>query len=98
MDLINTVNNALQNPYLKSGLALFLVLYSSMSRPELPSMIMLLFDNAIFRLLVLTLIVFMSNGDVQVALLVAVAFTVTLNFLNEQKIAEGFAERFTDKH
>lgn len=88
--LSTSANRALNNNYVKAGAALFLVLYSSLARPQLPQFVMDLFDNSIFRLAVLTLVVFMGNGNIQIALLTAVAFTITMSMLNEQKIAEGF--------
>lgn len=90
--LSTSANMALSNNYVKTGLALFLVLYSSLARPQLPQFVMDLFDNSIFRLVVLTLVVFMGNGNIQIALLTAVAFTITMSMLNEQKIAEGFVD------
>ena len=80
------------NKYLTSGLSLFLAMYASMARPQLPPFIAALFDNAVFRMLILSLVVFMSGQNVQLSVMVAVAFTVTMNLLNEQKIAEGFVD------
>jgi len=85
-----SANKVLNNNYVKAAIPLFLVLYSSLARPQLPQFVMDLFDNSIFRLAILTLVVFMGNGNIQIALLTAVAFTITLSMLNEQKIAEGF--------
>ena len=76
--------------YAAAGANLFLVLYASMARPQLPDFVVGLFDNMFFRLFVLTLVVYMSNQNLSVSIMVAVAFTVTMNLLNEQKIAEGF--------
>lgn len=80
------------NTYLSAGVSLFLVLYAGMARPQLPGFMVALFDNAIFRVLVLSLVVFMGGNDAHLSLMVAVAFTVTMNLLNEQKIAEGFVD------
>jgi hypothetical protein len=67
-------------------------MYASMARPQLPPFVASLFDNAVFRMLILSLVVFMSGQNVQLSVMVAVAFTVTMNLLNEQKIAEGFVD------
>jgi hypothetical protein len=80
------------NTYLTSGASLFLVLYAGLARPQLPPFMVELFENPIFRVLVLSLVVFMGGNDAQLSLMVAVAFTVTMNLLNEQKIAEGFVD------
>lgn len=80
----------LGNTYVSAAVTLFLILYASLARPQLPVFIAKLFDNPLFRLLVLFGIAFMASRNFQVALLVSVAFTVTMNLLNEQKIVEGF--------
>jgi hypothetical protein len=89
---LRTFNTALTNPYVSASLSLFLVLYSSLARPELPTFVMDLFDNSIFRILVLSLVVFMSGRNLQLSIMIALAFTVTMNMLNEQKVAEGFID------
>lgn len=76
--------------YVTSAASLFLVLYAGLARPELPKFVAGLFDHAVFRLLVLTLIVFMSGQNIQLSLMIAIGFTITMNLLNEQKIKEGF--------
>lgn len=67
-------------------------MYASMARPQLPEFISVLFDNPVFRVLVLSLVVFMSGKNLQLSVLIAVAFTVTMNLLGEQRIAEGFVD------
>ena len=81
------------NPYVSATLTLFLILYGSLAAPQLPVSVMNLFDNAGFRLLVLVGIAFFANRNLQVALLVAIVFIITMNVLNEQRIVEGFLAR-----
>lgn len=94
--VLGSVNNGLKgllaNPYVTASASLFLVLYASMARPQLPNFVISLFDNAVFRIAVLSLVVFMSGQNIQLSILIAVAFTVSMNLLNEQKIAEGFVD------
>lgn len=80
----------MQNPYVSATLVLFLILYSALARPDLPDFIMNLFNNAIFRLLILFLIAYFAAKNVQVAILVAIGFTITMNLLSERKMAENF--------
>lgn len=87
---MDTLTNYLSDPYVSAALTLFLVLYGAMARPDLPDFVSQLFDNAIFRMGVLFLIAYTSSKNIQVALLVAVGFTVTMQLLSERKIAEGF--------
>jgi len=89
-NLDTAVNNALNNNYVKGLLTLVTILYASMARPELPQYIANLFDSGLFRVVFCALIVFLASKSTMVAILVALVFTVTMNLLNEQKIAEGF--------
>lgn len=86
----NLLQTAIKNNYFSGALTVFLVLYGGLAKPQLPEFIAVMFDHALFRLTVLALIAYISTKDLQVALLVAVAFTITMNLLNEQKVAEGF--------
>lgn len=90
MEQLDQFAMTLQNPYVAAPLTLFLVLYGGMAKPDLPDPILNLFDNAFFRVLVLFLIAFTATKNAQVALMVAVAFTVTMNLLSEKKMVEGF--------
>ena len=90
MDVLDNLTDLMNNPYFSAGLTLFLVLYGGMAKPDLPDFVMDLFDNALFRVLVLFLIAFTSVRNSQVALVVAVVFTITMNLVSERKMAEGF--------
>lgn len=78
------------NQYVHAFLTVFVILYAGLARPALPSFIAKLFEYAVFRLLVLFTIAWISSRDAQVALLVAVAFVLTMGFLSEQRMVEGF--------
>jgi len=90
MNQLNQFAEVLQNQYVSGVLLIFLILYGGMAKPDLPAPIMNLFSNAFFRVFVLFLIAFVATKNVQVALMVAVAFTVTMNLVSEKKMAEGF--------
>ena len=89
-NLMENMSGFMQNPYVSATLVLFLILYSSLARPDLPDFIMNLFNNAIFRMLILFLIAYIAANNVQVAILVAIGFTVTMMLLSERKMAENF--------
>jgi len=84
------MSDFMQNPYVSATLVLFLILYSSLARPDLPDFVMSLFNNAIFRMLMLFLIAYIAVANVQVAILVAIGFTITMMLLSERKMAENF--------
>src|SRR3989338_4931639 len=84
------VSNVMNNPYVSGFLTLFGILYISMAPPALPVFMQELFEYVWFRFFVLVLTAYIATKNLKVALIVAIAFVVTLNLLNEQKIAEGF--------
>lgn len=77
-------------PYASPAASLFLLLYASLARPQLPELLANMFNNALFRLIILALVVFMSGHNFQLSLMIAIAFTLSMNLLSEQKVAEGF--------
>ena len=72
-------------------LSTFLILYGGLASPELPGFVRKLFENRIFKILILSLVVYTSNKDPKFAVLMAVAFTITMNMLDNQIIAEKFS-------
>ncbi len=70
--------------------SMFLVLYAGMASPELPSVIKKMFNNSIFRILILSLIVYKGNKDPQLAIIIAISFTITMNYLRDNELKEEF--------
>jgi len=85
---------AFTNPYTKSILTLFLVLYGGLAAPKLPDSLLKLFDNQIFRIIILALIVYMGQKDAMFAIMIAVAFVISMNTLNQKKIKKKMKEKF----
>lgn len=79
------------NPYVIATLTILVLLYVASIRPELPPYIKTLFNNPIFRVLILFLIVVRGNKDPVFSLALAVGFVVTLSFLGEQQAKEAFS-------
>lgn len=94
--LNNLFDQALKNQYITGILTLGLILYASMARPGLPEGLVTLFDHGGFRFMFCALIVYVASKNIRVALIVALAFVVTMSVLNEQKIAEGFTDGLRD--
>tara|TARA_B100001964_G_C13895015_1_gene449001 strand:+ start:330 stop:650 length:321 start_codon:yes stop_codon:yes gene_type:complete len=76
--------------FASSVMTLLIVLYSGLARPELPKSIRKLFNNAVFRVLVLALVVYRGNKDPQFAIMLAVGFVITMNLISEQELKEKF--------
>ena len=69
---------------------MILVLYAGMASPKLPNLIKKMFNNSIFRILILSLIVYKGNKDPQLAITIAIAFTITMNYLRDNELKEEF--------
>ena len=95
LDTINSwFTNLLQNQWVTAIIALFLILYASMARPELPDSVARLFENPFFRLFVLFCIAYAASKNVTIAVVVAVAFAVVMSMLSEMRLREGFSSGF----
>jgi hypothetical protein len=80
---VNKSLSFLDNPYAKNIIKMLLVLYAGLAAPRLPSFLASLFNNAIFRIVVLFLIAYLGLKDPTIALLSAVAFTLSIIFLKK---------------
>ena len=97
MDLLSdTVNTATESmnfvlkPFIEQQtlftfVSIFLMLYASLAKPKIPIIIRQLFDNAVFRFMVLTLILWRGNKDIKSSLLLAIGFVLTMQIVNKQK-------------
>jgi hypothetical protein len=86
----SVVNNNLgwvhKNKYVLPVLSLFLGMYAALARPNLPNFIVKLFENPVFRLVMISYIIYRGNHDPQLALMIAAAFLVTIHVINKQKL------------
>jgi len=87
---MDALNKFLKNKYVTGAVMVLAVFYASLLRPQLPVFIHDLFDNAAFRLLVLTFIAYVGSQNLQVSIVLAIVFMLTLQFIGEQKMTEGF--------
>ena len=83
-------NNILQNDYVAVILAIFVIAYGfALSRVQLPGYIRNLFNNDIFRVVFLSLLLIHNfNRTPHVAVAIALIFVITLHYLHEQEIKE----------
>jgi hypothetical protein len=89
---MNPDMNFLNNDYVAAGIALLVALYASKSSVKLPKFVKNLFNNSIFRVVFLSLLLTQYfNKAPHVALAVALVFIMTLYFIEEQEIKENFA-------
>ena len=91
MEQFNTVVNqnlgwVHENKYVLPVLSLCLGMYAALARPKLPSFIAKLFENPVFRLVVIAYIIYRGNKDPQLSLMIAAAFLITMHMINKQQI------------
>ena len=84
------MDNIMENKFVSTGITLVIGLYASLLGPNLPSFIKKLFDNVVFRILVLFLIAVRANNDPAMSIVMAVAFILTLDYIYKQDAQETF--------
>ena len=91
MDSISkSLNTLFDNKTFSTSMSLLLALYAGAAAPALPNNVIVFFDTVIGKLLITFLIAYLSSKNIQLALMLAVAFVVSLNIINTNKINEGF--------
>jgi hypothetical protein len=81
------LNTYTDNTYITSFLILFFVSYGSFlgSGGKPPAVLITLFKNPIFRILMLTLLAYLANKNIQVSLAVALVFYLTQQYIFKQE-------------
>ncbi len=81
----------LDNKYFSTVVTIGLALYAALLGPDLPEPIKKLFSNTLFRIGVLALVVVKGNQDPAMAIIIAVAFVLTLDYIHLASSKEMFA-------
>ena len=74
------------NAYVAGAVTLFLVLYGAMAAPALPPMIAMLFENPVFKMLILVLVLIIRNYNPTMAVLIAIGFVISMQTLSKYRI------------
>ena len=91
MDILDSaLSSIFKNKYSSTIVTIFLIAYASLARPKLPNFITNLFENPIFRVFLLSLIVYRGNKNPKLSILIAMGFVVTMNIISKQKIFDNF--------
>jgi hypothetical protein len=84
--------SVLDNEYMFVALTSLLALYGANTRVQLPSFIRTLFENNIFRVVFLSLLlIYKFDKAPQVATVVSLVFVLTMHHLSQMEIRENFA-------
>ena len=80
----------LEGPYVYGIIIIILTMYGPRLSPKLPKVVRDLFNNSVFRLSVLVLILYLTTTNLQSALIVGLTFTLVTNITNSLDIQEHF--------
>ena len=89
---VGVLNNTTENPVLYGVVAMFLAMYGPRLHPRLPPVVRNLFNNNMFRFAVILLVIYMSNKNLQMALVVAIGFLLVTSIATSLDIDEHFAK------
>ncbi len=81
----------LDNKYFSTVVTIGLGLYAALLGPDLPEPIKKLFSNTLFRIGVLALVVVRGNQNPTMAIMIAIAFVLTLDYINLASSKEMFS-------
>jgi hypothetical protein len=90
MDQVETylqpVIDTLKNPYVVGVFGILAIVYGSFLAPELPPSVAAWFDNPIFKVLFIFLILAVQNINPVVAILLALGFIISMQTLNRYRV------------
>ena len=81
-----SINRALDNVYISTIIKVFIGLYAAFAAPKLPASLVNLMDNVLVRIGFAFTIVLVATRDPQIALMVAIAFIITLQTANKFRL------------
>jgi hypothetical protein len=82
-------NDFVRNQNVVYGIVfLFLMLYSAQIAPKLPLNVLRVFDNTFFKIFIFALILWVARVSPSMAILIAVAFLMSTNVMNNKKLLE----------
>ena len=90
------LNNLLGGPYVYGAIVLIIGMYGPRLSPRLPTPVRDLFNNAYFRFVVLTMVVYLSNKNLYLAMTVSIAFVLLLNLANSLEVEEHFVKKYAE--
>lgn len=89
---INMLDQFLENPYLMAFIKVSLVLYAATVAPKLPNNVKQVFENTYFKIAFIFLMLYISQMDFQLSLILAIAYVVSINLLSGRSALESFAD------
>ena len=93
----STLNTKKSNPYIYGIIIIALTMYGPRLSPGLPPAVKEMFNSPIFRIIVLTLVIYLSNTDLTMALLVSIGFVLLVSRSSSLETFEYFDIQENDK-
>lgn len=87
-DIEGTLDTGLSNKYVSTTLKVLLAFYAAFAAPNLPRSVASLLDHTVVRILIAILIVFVATKDASLAILVSLAFVLSLQTANKYKLID----------
>lgn len=87
----------IESTWLFGVLSLFLALYGPRLQPKLPAVIRNLFNNSLFRGVVLFLVVYLAGKDMAASLTIAIIFLVVMGMLQQSNMLSDVNEFFVNE-
>jgi predicted PurR-regulated permease PerM len=75
--------------------SLFLIFYITLDTPILPHFIIKLFSNILFRLIIILYILYNTNHDLKLSVLLTCGFLLIMYLINKQLVKEMFSNTST---
>ena len=90
LDINKTLDTLLDNSYITSFIILFFVTYGSFlgNGGKPPAIVITAFKNPIIRILLLTLLAYLANRNIQVSISIALVFYLTQQYIFKQESFE----------
>lgn len=86
------VNQVLANPYIMAVVKVTLALYAAQIAPRAPDALQSFFSNVYAKIFLIFVIVYLSEKDFQLAILISVVFVLSMNALSGRGLFETFAD------
>ena len=87
-DIESGLDEGLSNKYISTTLKVLLALYAAFAAPKLPKEMALMLDHTVVRIIIAALIVFVATKDSSMAILLALAFILSLQTANKYKLID----------
>lgn len=93
IDISKVLDKLTNKPIYYGLIAMLLTIYGPRLHPKLPDGIRDLFNNNYFRFAIITLIIYLSNRDLQLALLISITFIISMSLSNSCHCHEVLKEK-----